>query len=98
MNNRYSWLNDYTNYIKFEAAKSTNPQAALELVDYMSRWSEETFFAGWIMGLEYSLWDNLKKYTKIKQLHLACDSWWIWRQGEKFVTTEDWLIIKNLPV
>ena len=55
MNNRYSWLNDYTNYIRFEAAKSTNPQAALELVDYMSRWSEETFFAGWIMGLKYSL-------------------------------------------
>ena len=55
MNNRYSWLNDYTNYIKFEAAKSTNPQATLELVDYMSRWSEETFFAGWIMGLKYSL-------------------------------------------
>lgn len=46
MNNPYNWFNDYTNYIKFEAAKSTNPTAALELVDCMSRWSEETFFAG----------------------------------------------------
>lgn len=50
------------------------------------------------MGLEYSLWDNLEEYPKIKQLHLACDGWWVWRQGEKFVTTEDWLIIKDLPV
>ena len=98
MNNPYTRFGQYIKYIEFEAAKSVNPQAALELVDSMSRWSEETFSAGWIMGLEYTLWDNLAKYPEIKELHLACQGWWIWKQGEKFVTTEDWLIIKDLPV
>ncbi|MEM8780611.1 MAG: hypothetical protein AAGF26_17445 [Cyanobacteria bacterium P01_G01_bin.49] len=52
------------NRIQQEANKSTNPQAAQELLELFEAFSESSYCAGWHAGLEYSLWDALSNYDE----------------------------------
>jgi hypothetical protein len=87
-----------------EAAKDV-PAAQL-LALRMSELSEEHYCAGWLHGLEYSLWAMLqggnrlfglgevsvKALAELLALHLKCGGWWFWEEncGEVFVTTAEW--------
>ena len=78
-----------------------------ELATYMSDLSEQSYCAGWMDGLEYSLWDAVihgrRKYglmeitdehiAKLKELSGACGGWIIFddEKGETFVPLDEWL-------
>jgi hypothetical protein len=65
-----------------------SPEAAA-LRDYMSELSEEAWYAGWMMDLEYALWDavehgprsygrlelSAQHVTKLRALSAACGGW-----------------------
>jgi hypothetical protein len=62
---------------------------AVALRDYMSELSEEAWHAGWMMDLEYALWDAVEHgprsygrlaipeqhIAKLRELSLACGGW-----------------------
>jgi hypothetical protein len=77
--------------------------AALGLLGLMTGLSEEYFRAGWVQGLEYSLWsaepgqpfgsgEITERQTQLLRLLSAeCEGWWIWQHNRpKFVTLEWW--------
>jgi hypothetical protein len=65
-----------------------NPEAAA-LRDYMSELSEEAWYAGWMMDLEYALWDAVehgpRSYGRLditeqhiatlRELSVTCGGW-----------------------
>jgi hypothetical protein len=70
----------------------------------MSGISEEYWCAGWLSGLEYTLWDavtgkgkdicSLEEIEQLKYLSGKCGGWIIWDEqakDEKFVPMEEWL-------
>jgi hypothetical protein len=85
-------------------ADLTTPQR--QLADYMSDLSEEAYYAGWMEGLEYALWDaltgRLEEYgrlqiteahrTRLRELSEGCAGWIIFDQdtGETWIPTRDW--------
>jgi hypothetical protein len=80
-----------------------------QLADYMSDLSERSYCAGWMMGLEYVLWNAVvagpRKYgfmeitgehiAKLKALSDSCGGWIIFddEKGETFVPLNEWLRI-----
>jgi hypothetical protein len=79
--------------------------AALGLLGLMTGISEEYWCAGWMTGLEHSLWRvtagtaygqgiiTERQATLLRLLSDECDGWWIWNEtkGPVFLTIEDWL-------
>ena len=81
------------------------------LADYMSEISKEAYSAGWIEGLEYSLWDALEGRTyefgrlqfkeetieNLKRLSEAANGWIIYdpEKEEKFVSFTEWERIRK---
>lgn len=68
--------------------------AAKTLCAQMSDLSEEYYCAGWLIGLEFSLWSMLeggsrnfgmsvvteKEIGELRSLHKRCDGWWVWSE------------------
>lgn len=82
--------------------------AALGLLGLMTGISEEFWCAGWLTGLEFSLWKaptgmrfgqgsiTERQSQLLKLLSEESDGWWCWQNGEAtFVCMADWL--KLLP-
>jgi len=84
--------------------------AALGLLGLMTGISEENWCAGWMTGLEFSLWEaragercygmgviSERQSQLLKLLSEECGGWWRWddERGVTFVRTADW--IKMLP-
>lgn len=81
--------------------------AARELCQLMSDISEDQYCAGWLVGLEYQLFDTLyigdtfgdgispQERVKLMELSARCGGWWRWTddKGETFVKLEEWLEI-----
>lgn len=81
--------------------------AKLSLKRLMSDISEEGYCAGWLYGLEYSLWDCIvKNYPRfgyaevnvdeLKSLADMAGGWWKWSEedtDEYFVPMDEWLKI-----
>lgn len=77
--------------------------AALGLLGLMTGISEEFWCAGWMSGLEFSLWGvpagmrygqgNIteRQSQLLKLLSDECDGWWWWNDGAKFIRKADWL-------
>lgn len=70
----------------------------------MSAISEEYWCAGWMHGLEYTLWDVVtgrrtgvcrpEEIEQLKYLSEKCGGWIFWDEqskSEKFVPMQDWL-------
>jgi hypothetical protein len=90
-----------------KAAKDVN--AAHLLVGLMRDISEDTWCAGWLMGLEHILWDAMhsdskenrefdaKDLARLRKFHEQAGGWWVWRKdvGEVFLSTEAWLASKE---
>jgi hypothetical protein len=70
--------------------------AAEKLVYLMSEISEEYYAAGWLMGLEYTLWHiifedptmhfggrplTLAEIGELLELTTRCQGWWIWSKN-----------------
>jgi hypothetical protein len=88
-----------------------NPEEK-QLADYISDLSEQAYYAGWMAGLEYILWnaviDGPRKYgrleitvehiAKLKELSDACGGWIMFddEKGETFVPLDEWLRIYEL--
>ncbi len=106
-NNRLFEVNwDYLEEVrpKNESQKSVNPEAAYSLVNLISKLSEDYFFAGWLTGIEYALWDTVEGSSPIKPfsqeeikqlrgLSIVCQGWWYWNDdsGEKFISLSNWM-------
>ena len=82
--------------------------AALGLLGLMTGISEENWCAGWMSGLEFSLWEaragercygmgviTERQSQLLKLLSEECDGWWRWDDGPKFVRRSVWL--KMIP-
>lgn len=81
--------------------------AALELRSLMSQISEDHYAAGWLMGLEFSLWRrifetpehifgfstlSLADRSKLIELTYRCQGWWVYgKNGREFLTYDEWL-------
>jgi hypothetical protein len=77
--------------------------AALGLLGLMTGISEECWCAGWMEGLEFSLWGasggmrygqgiiTERESQLLKLLSEECDGWWRWADGPLFISTADWL-------
>jgi hypothetical protein len=76
-------------------AKCPNVGAAIALEMLMSQVSEEHYCAGWMSGLEFSLWwmlEDSRDYgarevsesdlARLRDLHEACGGWWHWQDHE----------------
>lgn len=71
-----------------EASKSVDPNIAMKLLDAITSYSESTWCAGWLINIEFELWENKQFYDLAKQ----CKGWWVWKQGDKhqsFITLEE---------
>lgn len=78
--------------------------AALGLLGLMTGMSEENWCAGWMVGMEYSLWGcaagdgfgmnaiTERQAALLRLLAEECDGWWIYVKGvgPKFVRLEWW--------
>ena len=73
------------------------------LLCLMTGISEEFWCAGWMMGLEYSLWNAAagngqgrftdRQVTLLKLLAEEADGWWVWSKKDgkpHFVRLETW--------
>lgn len=72
-----------------------DPKAAQELCSLMSEISEEQYAAGWLSGLEFSLFSaafegttfgygiSVKEWGKLIELSHRCDGWWVWDNERK---------------
>jgi hypothetical protein len=96
-------------FMSFE--QPTHEELAREtLLRMMCDFSEECWCAGWLSGLEFTLWNgvttgrmgsgwfavNERELARMKYLHELAGGWWMWAEGEdgeRFVTTEEWLRI-----
>jgi hypothetical protein len=89
-----------------ERCETTAEGAALGLLGLMSGISEECWCAGWLIGLEFRLWDakaNAKcgreivterQATLLRLLSEECGGWWHWKDGAdnpQFVSIDEWL-------
>ena len=102
--NPFDYFNQQDEYLGYEAQKSTNPEAAKALVQKMSEFSESAMCAGWVEGTEWTLWQvSLVKFNswgnhafsqeeveELVSLSERCNGWWIWWDGERFVTKQQW--------
>jgi hypothetical protein len=77
------------------------------LVDYMSDLSEQAYFAGWMQGLEFALWQaitgQLPRYgrlvfddqqlARLRNLSSECAGWIAFDEarGETWIPMSDWL-------
>jgi hypothetical protein len=70
----------------------------------MSAISEDYWCAGWMHGLEYTLWEAVtgkrtgvcspEEIEQLKYLSEKCGGWIVWDEqskGEKFVPMQEWL-------
>lgn len=87
-------------------ATAKDQNAASILVRLMSDISEEYYCAGWMSGLEFSLWRMVQggdrsygmsevsedEVTQLKQLSEQCGGWWYFNDddGETFILVDDW--------
>ena len=85
----------------------TDSQRAL--AEYMSKLSEEAYFAGWMKGLEYALWMSVVEkpfeygFLQITEQHIAeltklsnaCGGWIVFdnESAETFVPIDEWIKI-----
>ena len=83
--------------------------AACQLAGLISEISEDHFSAGWLHGLEFTLWNMLhgddrrfgmgkvsqENIDRLRHLHEKCGGWWRWDEthGEMFVATADWIAL-----
>lgn len=78
--------------------------AALGLLGLMTGISEENWCAGWMSGLEYSLWEvkpgteygqgaiTERQATLLRLLSEECDGWWRWVNDKpQFIRRQDWV-------
>ena len=81
-------------------------EAQAELRQYMSDLSEEAYFAGWMQGLEYALWEavlgerqeygrlrlSVRQIARLRALSERCDGWIIFdaENGETWVPMAEW--------
>jgi hypothetical protein len=86
---------------------TTDEAASVGLLALMTGMSEEFWCAGWMMGMEYSLWRvtvgqpfgqgiiTERQATLLRLLSEECDGWWMWvdDDGPAFIRTEQWLIL-----
>jgi hypothetical protein len=79
------------------------------LLQLMSDISEDCWCAGWLLDLEFFLWEAITtgksdfgwglsepELARLKHLHQMAGGWWIWAEDEKtnrFVPTEEWLAL-----
>lgn len=59
---------------------SKNPRVACELAALMSDISEDRWCAGWLIGLEFILWDE--KDPACMALSEKCGGWWAWFEAD----------------
>lgn len=78
--------------------------AAMGLLALMTGLSEELWCAGWISGLEHSLWHARERGSApfgmgeitqrqcdlLRLLSDEADGWWVWDDGAHFVFLDDW--------
>lgn len=80
---------------------------AMQLADLMSAISERCWFAGWLNGTEFTLWDavidgagawgqdfiSVEDVAELKRLSDACGGWFVWDEelAESFIPMAEWL-------
>lgn len=84
---------------------SPDEGAALGLLGLMTGISEDCWCAGWLTGLEHSLWQaahsdedyefGMGVVTKrqrdlLRLLHEECGGWWVWEDGAVFIRADEW--------
>ena len=80
----------------------TTQAARVGLLALMAGISEEFWNAGWMNGMEFSLWqvkagtrfgqDNIteRQATLLRLLAEEAGGWWVWDGGPKFLTADEW--------
>jgi len=77
-------------------ARSPNPDAAERLVVHMRELSDEVYAAGWLHGLEFTMWEMLQAndtdfgiteitvgdMALLRDLHERAGGWWRWQHEE----------------
>lgn len=77
-----------------------------QLAEFMSELSEEAYYAGWMVGLEYALWEALldgrsaygrleltdDHRARLRELSDACGGWIVFDEHseETWVPTSEW--------
>ena len=76
----------------------------IKLAQAMSEFSECTMFAGWIAGNEYNLWGLIHNrpikhelLQRIKDLHEQTNSWWVYDDELRCLSTDEWLVYQQSP-
>jgi hypothetical protein len=79
--------------------------AALGLLGLMTGISEQNWCAGWLLDLEFRLWDasagmkfgqrliTEREATLLRLLSEESDGWWVWRDKPTFIRRAEWLQI-----
>lgn len=70
------------------------------LATAMSQVSEDEYCAGWLIGLEYILWEallgkskltlNPTVHNRLVYLSELCGGWIIWEDGETYIPIKEW--------
>ena len=94
------WPDDSSfEYVEIENLRSVpdgcpDPEAARKLLNLMGKISEDYYCAGWLMGLEFSLWRlafenqgdhsfgmgelTFEEVGQLVELTHRCQGWWVW--------------------
>jgi hypothetical protein len=90
-------LDDEDSPLDRQLKDCSDPAAARELVNLMSEISEDHYAAGWLVGLEFSLWRltfetpedtfgfsslSMSERGKLFELTHRCQGWWIWSKSQ----------------
>lgn len=101
---------EYSRWIRRQAQRSPDPEAAIALYEAMTDYSEEVWCAGWMDGFEFTLWESLREGepdSEIMELSSHAQGWWTWKtlddpmvgtswcEGLQFRTLEEWEAERN---
>lgn len=83
--------------------------AAQQLLDVMRDMSEDFWCSAWTISTEHDLWAMLdgadrhwgmgevldEEVEALRRLSTTAGGWWIWNDGEQFVTLDEWALIRK---
>jgi hypothetical protein len=99
----------YNQHIEKESKESSDPVAAFLLLLLMKNISEKAYYAQWMNGMEYALWDCMTtgegyygqhtltalEIDSLKYLSEKCKGWWYWNDNADYLKEETFIDIET---
>jgi hypothetical protein len=96
--NPFCWKRSPDKYLFYEARRSPNPGAAMELYRKITGYSQQHFDTFWKEFIEYLIWYGHPFDTKV--IAAQANGWWFYsicdgygQHGPKFLLMDEWIFL-----